>query len=185
MCLIINTLVLIKMKQIYLSLGSNLGHREQQLEKALELIQNRIGKLDKISRIYESEPWGYSSTRLFYNCCVSLQTDIAPLDLMEHLLEIEREMGRHREGGGYRDRIIDIDLLLYGDMCINSPDLVVPHPSMADRRFVLAPLSEIAARLVHPVSGATIREMLDACADLSELRALTYRFFSRSPSQNM
>ena len=173
------------MKQIYLSLGSNLGQREQQLERALELIQNRIGTLERVSRIYESEPWGYSSDQLFYNCCASLRTGLGALDLMGHLLGIEQEMGRQREGKGYHDRIIDIDLLLYGDSRINHPDLTVPHPSMADRRFVLLPLSEIAPRLIHPVSGASIQKMLEDCADQSELRPVPYRFFSSSSSQNM
>lgn len=173
------------MKQIYLSLGSNLGRREHNLEKALTLIQNRIGKLEGISRIYESEPWGYASEKHFYNCCVSLRTGLAPLQLMELLLEIEQEMGRHREGKGYSDRIIDIDILFYGDSQISHPRLSVPHPSMADRNFVLVPLAEIAAELLHPLSGKSIPEMIEECSDHSELSPLPYKFFSSSPSQNM
>ena len=185
MCLIINTLVLRMTKLIYLSLGSNLGNREQHLEKALSLIQSRLGALESVSRVYESEPWGYTSSKHFCNCCVSLRTSLAPPELMQQLLKIEGEMGRQRDGKGYSDRIIDIDLLLYGDSQINHPGLTVPHPSMAGRRFVLAPLAEIAADLIHPVSGKSILNMLEECADQSELNPLPYKFFSRSSSQNM
>lgn len=160
------------MKLIYLSLGSNLGQREKNLEKALKLIQIRAGKLDKVSRVYESEPWGYTSSKNFCNCCISLHTRLEPLPLMDILLEIEREMGRHREGAGYSDRIIDIDLLLYGGRTLNHPRLSIPHPSMGDRGFVLIPLSEIAPDVIHPVSGKSIRIMLELCDDQSEVRPL-------------
>lgn len=173
------------MKLIYLSLGSNLGRREHNLEKALDLIKERIGHPESLSRIYESEAWGFTSTSNFYNCCISLQSDLAPEQLLNRLLEIELEMGRRRQGRGYSDRIIDIDLLLYGDSCINTPGLTVPHPSMADRKFVLAPLAEIAAGVIHPLSGKNILSMLEDCADTSEPVPLPHKFFSRSSSQNI
>ena len=173
------------MPHIYLSLGSNLGRRELHLERALALIQERIGRPESISRIYESEAWGFASTSNFYNCCISLHTDLAPEHLLHLLLEIEQEMGRLRKGRGYSDRIIDIDLLLYGDSCISAPGLTVPHPSMADRKFVLAPLAEIAAGVTHPVSGKNILDMLEECPDPSEPIPLPYKFFSSSSSQNM
>lgn len=173
------------MKPVYLSLGSNLGQREQHLKKALVLIQSRVGTLESSSRVYESEPWGYSSSKRFFNCCVLLRTTLAPIELMKHLLNIEKEMGRSREGKGYSDRVIDIDLLFYGDSCLNLPGLRVPHPSMADRRFVLAPLAEIAANLIHPENGKSIREMLEECSDQSEPSPLPHRFFSSSSSQNI
>lgn len=157
------------MNLIYLSLGSNLGHREQYLEEALEQIQNRIGGLESVSRYYESEPWGFSSENRFYNCCISLRTAIGPLRLMELLLEIEQEMGRHRKGTAYSDRVIDIDLLLYGDKQLDLPGLTLPHPSMGDRRFVLAPLAEIASEVIHPVTEISISKMLHLCPDKSEV----------------
>ena len=160
------------MNLIYLSLGSNLGHREHNLEEALEKIQNRIGGLEAISRIYETESWGYSSENRFFNCCLSLRTKMDPLDLMELLLEIEHEMGRHREGKGYSDRLIDIDLLLYGDIQLDLPSLKVPHPAMGERKFVLAPLAEIAPELIHPVAGISISRMLDLCSDPSAVHPL-------------
>ena len=173
------------MKLIHLSLGSNLGRREHNLERALYLIRDRVGPLHSISRIYESEAWGFSSTSRFYNCCISLHTGLAPGQILKLLLQIEQEMGRQRKGKGYSDRIIDIDILLYGDSCINTPGLTVPHPSMADRKFVLAPLAEIAAGVVHPLSGKSIHSMLEDCGDPSEPVPLPYKFFSRSSSQNI
>lgn len=159
-------------KLIYLSLGSNLGRREQYLEEALEKIQKRIGRLDKVSRYYESEPCGFSSGNRFYNCCLSLRSSIDPLRLMELLLQIEQEMGRSMEGSIYSDRVIDIDLLLYGDKQLDLPGLTVPHPSMWDRRFVLAPLAEIAPEVIHPVAEISISRMLHLCPDKSEVLPL-------------
>jgi len=157
------------MNLIYLSLGSNLGKRAQHLDAALKLIQSRIGGIESVSRYYESEPWGYTSENRFCNCCVCLQTNMEPLLLMDRLLEIEQEMGRNREGMGYSDRVIDIDMLLYGDSRLDYPRLTIPHPSMGDRRFVLAPLAEIAPRLIHPVTGISISKMLQQCPDQSEV----------------
>jgi 2-amino-4-hydroxy-6-hydroxymethyldihydropteridine diphosphokinase len=160
------------MNLIYLSLGTNLGRREQHLEAALELIQSRVGTVVSVSRYYESEPWGYSSEYSFYNCCVSLSSALDPLPLLDKLLEIEMEMGRKREGKGYSDRIIDIDLLLHGDCKMDHPRLTLPHPSMGDRKFVLLPLAEIAPALIHPLTKRTISEMLQNCMDQSKVRAL-------------
>jgi len=157
------------MKLIYLSLGSNLGRREQYMDKALELIQSRIGGIEHVSRYYESEPWGFSSENRFCNCCLALRTSLAPLALLDLLLEIEQAMGRLREGVGYSDRVIDIDILFYGDSQLDNPRLTLPHPSMGDRRFVLAPLAEIAPLLIHPVYGLSITEMLQECSDESEV----------------
>jgi len=160
------------MNLIYLSLGTNLGRREQHLEAALELIQNRLGTTVSVSRYYESEPWGYSSEYSFYNCCLALESTLDPLPLLDKLLEIEQEMGRKREGKGYSDRLIDIDLLLHGDCKMDHPRLTLPHPSMGDRKFVLLPLAEIAPALIHPLTKMTISEMLQDCMDQSKVRAL-------------
>ncbi len=148
---------------IYLSLGSNLGDRMQNLHQARELIEKQAGGLLKVSKIYQSEAWGYSSSNDFYNCCLSGISHLEPLELLDTLMKIEASLGRIRKGGGYSDRLIDIDLLFYGDTIFEQPQLTLPHPAIATRRFVLLPLTDIAAELVHPVSGLTIQEMLERC----------------------
>ena len=157
------------MNLIYLSLGSNLGSRLEYLDEAVKLIQSRIGGIDKVSRYYESEPWGFSSKNHFYNCCLSLFTSLDPVPLMDKLLEIEQDMGRIRIGAAYSDRVIDIDMLFYGDRQLDHPRLKLPHPSIGDRMFVLAPLAEIAPGFIHPVTGMNIREMLQACSDSNKV----------------
>jgi 2-amino-4-hydroxy-6-hydroxymethyldihydropteridine diphosphokinase len=173
------------MKLIYLSLGSNLGSRKQHLEEAIKLIQNRIGVCKQISRVYESEAWGYASPNRFYNCCLSVRTGMLPLRVLDQILAIEKEMGRERAGKGYSDRIIDIDLLLYGDQQLKHSRLILPHPSMGERRFVLAPLAEIAPDLIHPVTGISISQMLEQCADQTAVVLLPYILSKKSPSQNI
>jgi 2-amino-4-hydroxy-6-hydroxymethyldihydropteridine diphosphokinase len=161
-------------KEIYLSLGSNLGDRVRHLEDALGQVGEELGSLGKVSGIYESEPWGYSSDHSFCNCCISVHTKLEPLTAQETIIRIEKGMGRERSSSdkkrkGYTDRIIDIDLLLYGDRQYDHPRLVLPHPALADRRFVLLPLNEIAPRLVHPVLGISIARMLELCSDPGEV----------------
>ena len=163
------------MNLIYLSLGSNLGHREQHLGEAVKLIQSRVGEPERVSHYYESEPWGYSSENRFCNCCLSVRTTIGPLPLLDQLLGIEKKMGRQRGGTGYRDRIIDIDLLLFGDIRLDHTRLTLPHPDMRNRRFVLVPLAEIAHEQIHPVAGISIGKMLAQCTDQAEVTPMPQR----------
>ena len=161
-------------EEIYLSLGSNLGDRVNHLEEALGHISDQVGKLVTISGIYESKAWGFFSEHGFCNCCVSVRTVLEPLQVLDSILKIERGMGRERTtpgeaGEGYADRVIDIDLLLFGEKLYDHPRLVLPHPAMADRRFVLTPLNEIAPRLMHPLLNLSISQMLDLCKDPGEV----------------
>jgi len=151
------------------SLGSNMGERKMNLERTARLLSARIGRLESLSGMFESPPWGYASDSAYINCCLAIRTSMDPLDLMDIALEIEREMGRTREGSGYSDRIIDVDLLLYGDLVVDHPRLIIPHPRMGLRRFVLVPLAEILPDLRHPVTGQNISEMLESCPDQSTL----------------
>jgi 2-amino-4-hydroxy-6-hydroxymethyldihydropteridine diphosphokinase len=159
----------VKGTAIYLSLGSNLGDRKRNLNRAREAIRDQIGDPIKLSGVFHSEAWGYSSTHSFYNCCISVLTRLEPLVVLDALLSIEESMGRVREEGGYADRLIDMDLLFYGDRIMNHPRLILPHPDLDKRRFVLEPLAEIAPALVHPRSGLNITELLARCTDQSVL----------------
>lgn len=131
--------------EIYLGLGSNLGDKCLHLRTAINEIEKRIGHVECQSAFVETEPWGFESDNTFVNAVVRVVTALSPLDLLKETQTIEREMGRTHKtvDGKYSDRIIDIDILLYGDAEINLPELVVPHPRMYERDFVMKPLEEV------------------------------------------
>ena len=133
------------MHQVYLSLGTNLGNRKRNIREAIEKIEELVGEVIRQSALYETKPWGFSSPNDFINACVLVITSLAPRQLLESLQRIEKEMGRMEKSvnGKYYDRIIDIDILLFDDLKINAPDLVIPHPLMEEREFVMKPLREI------------------------------------------
>jgi 2-amino-4-hydroxy-6-hydroxymethyldihydropteridine diphosphokinase len=145
---------------VYLSLGSNLCNREAHLEDA----QNRLGAIGRIvavSSFYETEPVEFTEQPWFLNCAVALETALSPQQLITSLLAIEKAMGRKR-AQKKGPRIIDIDILLFGDTILDSAKVTIPHPAMDKRRFVLEPLAEIAPYVLHPVRKKTIRELCDA-----------------------
>ena len=133
------------MHTIYLSLGTNLGSREDNLERALRLLQEQVGALLRRSSVHETTPWGFESSHMFLNLCVCMATSLSPLQLLATTKQIERQLGRTQKSahGHYADRLIDIDILLYDDEHINEPGLVIPHPHMYEREFVMMPLNEI------------------------------------------
>jgi 2-amino-4-hydroxy-6-hydroxymethyldihydropteridine diphosphokinase len=143
-------------KLVYLGLGTNLGDRETKLNEALEKLNYSAGNVISSSAIYETEPWGFQAETMFLNMVVSLRTRLTPDMLLKRLKKIETELGRKRTGEGYTSRTIDIDILLYEDLIINKPDLKVPQPLIRERKFVLVPLCDIAADLVHPVFKKTL-----------------------------
>jgi len=147
----------------YLSLGSNLGNREDNLDMALKLLGQRM-RLGKVSSIYDTEPLGNVNQPHFLNIACQVFTRLSPEGLLSLAKGIEGKMGRRGKTG--EPRTIDIDILLYGDIILDKPDLVIPHPSMAERSFVLVPLAEIAPDLVHPVVKKTIKEMRDAIKEV-------------------
>ncbi len=134
---------------LYLGLGSNLGDKRRLIEEAVCLLNDRVGRVTRKSSLIETEPWGFSSPNKFLNGCVACQTQLSPREALRETQEIEREMGRSTKShdGVYHDRPIDIDILLYDDWQINDTDLVVPHPKMKDRNFVMIPLREICPDL--------------------------------------
>lgn len=133
------------MHTVYLSLGSNLGDREATMRRAIGLLNERAGSVDRQSSFIETEPWGFESTNKFLNMCVRLLTALSPEQLLMATKLIERELGRTQKSvnGQYHDRPIDIDILMYDDVHIDSNDLTLPHPHMQEREFVMKPLREI------------------------------------------
>ena len=145
---------------VYLSLGSNVGEREVHLREAIARLQ-RVGEIVSVSSFYETEPVDVTNQAWFLNCVVIVETKKSPEQVMAAILQIEHEMGRERlQKKG--PRIIDVDIILFGDEIIHSTQVTVPHPAMQDRRFVLEPLAEIAPEARHPISRKTVREMLEA-----------------------
>jgi 2-amino-4-hydroxy-6-hydroxymethyldihydropteridine diphosphokinase len=147
-------------KVVYLSLGSNLGDRAANLRTAIKELQE-IGEVVAVSSFYETEPMEVADQPWFLNCAVALKTKLMPRQFLTRMLKIERDMGRRRvrpKG----PRTIDIDILLFGDSIVHTPQLDVPHPAMHQRRFVLQPLAEIAPDTRHPVFKRKIGELLEA-----------------------
>ena len=131
--------------KVYMSLGANLGDRESNIKLAIQQISELIGPVVRQSALLETAPWGFNSTNTFINAAVCSQTSLSPREVLKATQDIERALGRTQKStdGQYHDRPIDIDILLYDDLHVNEPDLVIPHPHMNERQFVLQPLSEI------------------------------------------
>lgn len=145
---------------VYLGLGSNLGDRTTNLRAAAAALSPQVTVL-RSSAVYETEPWGYQDQPAFLNQVLEAETALAPLDLLAHLKQIEITLGR-APSFRYGPRLIDLDILFYGDQVIELPGLTIPHPRLAERAFVLVPLAELAPNLIHPLSGKTIRELAAA-----------------------
>ena len=152
------------MSKVYLSIGSNKGNRSVLINKAIDEIEKKIGTIISRSSIYQSKSWGFDSND-FYNLSLLIDTDIEPKSLLINLKKIEKSMGREDIDGSYSDRFIDIDILFYDNIIIDSEDLKIPHPKIEIRKFVLVPMLEIADDYVHPILNKTIRQLNNDCDD--------------------
>ncbi|WP_159021842.1 2-amino-4-hydroxy-6-hydroxymethyldihydropteridine diphosphokinase [Formosa sp. L2A11] len=156
-------------KHVYISIGSNKGDRLQHLQNAVNCIFEVVGSIESLSKVYMSPAFGFESDD-FLNACLILKTELHPDEVMQHLLDIETELGRTRtEGAGYEARVIDLDIIFVEDEIIATQLLHVPHPEMQSRRFVLQPLADIALKVEHPVLKQSVKTLLENCSDSSEL----------------
>ncbi|MDQ1332310.1 MAG: dihydroneopterin aldolase / 2-amino-4-hydroxy-6-hydroxymethyldihydropteridine diphosphokinase [Bacteroidota bacterium] len=158
------------MKGVFLGIGSNLGKRDDNILEAIKKIRELIGPVVNSSSVYETKPWGFRSKNDFLNMVIEVDTKLKPSGLLGRLLMIESLLGRVRKGKKYTSRIIDIDILLYNDMVMENEVLVIPHPRMHERKFVLVPLCEIAPDFMHPLLKKSISELLKECPDKSKIR---------------
>lgn len=149
----------------YLSLGSNQGNKLENLQYAIDEINQVIGHVKQISSVYKTKSWGFEGDD-FYNICIEISSSLSPEKMIASVLNIEQKLGRTRQGGKtYHNRVIDIDILLFDDEIIFFNDLKVPHPEMLNRKFVLVPLTEIAPNIIHPIAKQTILICLQQCHD--------------------
>lgn len=149
------------MATVYLGLGTNLGNKEANLRTAIYKLQERIGKQVSLSSFYETAPWGFESDYSFLNAAIELETSLSPIEILHITQDIEKELGRTKKSvnGSYSDRLIDIDILLYDNLVLQTPELMIPHPLMTERDFVMKPLIEIAGNVIHPTRQKTLSEL--------------------------
>ena len=159
------------MINVFLLLGSNLGNRELQLKKAIIGIEKQIGTIIKSSSIYETAAWGKTDTPSYLNQVILLQTALPASTVLEKILNIELDLGRVREEK-WGSRIIDIDILFYGDMIIKEQNLQIPHPELHNRRFTIEPLAEIAPDWIHPVLNKSILTIKNELVDTLDVKKL-------------
>jgi len=154
------------MSLVFLILGGNRGNTEEIFLQAIDLVTSNIGPITVRSSLYKSDPWGFDSD-VFMNQVITVRTDLSPQDLLAQIQYIENQLGRVRISQDYEARTIDIDLLYFDNLVFSSSDLTIPHPRIADRKFVLIPLAEVAPDLTDPDTGMTVQEMLLKCKDTS------------------
>ncbi len=163
------------MNYVYILLGSNMGNKALLLQEARALLNVRCGKIMRESSLYESEPWGFETEEWFVNQVVEVHTALSPEQLLKMTQGIERALGRVKgekvQGERYESRPIDIDILFYDEVVLNTPNLTIPHPLLQERRFTLLPLAEIAGGYVHPILKKNIAALLEQCGDNGVVKA--------------
>ena len=162
------------LNRVFLGIGGNLGDRLGNLRCAVELIGKRIGRIEKVSSVYLSEPWGFKHAKYFTNIVAEVYTTYSADDVLTKAFEIESELKRTRSGNGYEGRTMDIDILFFNNEIINTERLVVPHPHFCMRLFVLLPMAEIEPNFVHPQNGKTMQELVEICTDNGKIKKISH-----------
>ncbi len=160
--------------KVYLSIGGNLGDRLQNIKDAISEISDKIAIPDEVSSIYLSEPWGFEHAKYFTNAVIKLETDINPKGILSIILDIEANLKRTRTNSGYQGRTMDIDILYYGDLCIKTTELEVPHPRINNRPFVLLPIKDIEPDFIDPISKTNINQMIKSCTDKGKIKKIAW-----------
>lgn len=158
------------MNTCFFLLGGNLGDKEENLRRAVALLEEKLGSTAKKSNIFITAAWGNENQPEFYNQAISIDTTLSAIELLKTVLETEEQLGRKRNNDKWQERTIDIDILFYNDEIIDLPELKIPHPFIHERKFVLVPMNEIASNFVHPVLRKTIKQLLVECKDSLEVR---------------
>ena len=152
--------------KVVLLLGSNIEPRKEYLDRAIGILQEDIGTMTNVSRIYQSEPWGFEAKVRFLNMALVFNTDKSAKEVLTICLKTEQRLGRERKiESGYASRKVDVDVLYYGNEIVNQPELVIPHPRLHLRRFALIPLTDVVPDMVHPILKKNQNELLDECKD--------------------
>jgi 2-amino-4-hydroxy-6-hydroxymethyldihydropteridine diphosphokinase len=159
----------------FIGIGTNTGLREKNIDSAIDLISGKAGSILRLSPVYETEPWGFNSDMKFLNLIAETDTWLTPADLLSSLLSIENLMGRRRGGTGYTSRIIDLDIIFYDTLIIAGGGVVIPHPLLKERKFVLVPLCDIAPGFTDPLTGKSVAQLLKECRDSSTPVAYPYK----------
>ena len=158
--------------ELILSLGGNLGNKAEIFTETRKYVCDLIGIIKDTSPVYETQPWGFESLHSFWNQVLVVETGLSPAGVLAIIRKIEDHFGRTRETGKYLSRMMDIDILFYGSQIVHTGELVIPHPLIAYRRFILAPLADIMPLFEHPVTGKRVIEMLGECSDSSEVKRI-------------
>lgn len=156
----------------HLLLGADIGDKRATFAKAKQLIGERLGGIVRESSLYESEAWGFESSTTFLNQVVEVETDLPPLELLGGIQKIEAELGRTRSGNGYESRFIDIDILFYDSLILDTPSLTIPHPHLHKRMFTLEPLNELMPDFFHPTLHKTIADLKTECTDMGVVKRI-------------
>lgn len=160
------------MHKIFLGIGGNIGNKADNFNKVYIFIKNKLGEIVNRSSVYETPPWGFSADENFWNQVLIVETPLSPTEVLQKITEIENSFGRERETGKYNSREMDIDILYYDDLFIEIKNLIIPHPRIQHRKFVLVPLNEIASDFKHPLLRLTSFQMLENCRDESVILKL-------------